>query len=52
MTLVDDGWTEKQAQGLLDSLRLTGVVPDWKPEHLQKLYDWCSAQRTQVRARR
>jgi hypothetical protein len=43
MTLVDDSWTEEQAQGLLDSLRIAGVVPDWKPEHLQKLYDWCSA---------
>jgi hypothetical protein len=43
MTLVDDGWTEEQGAGVLDSLRLTVVVPDWKLEHLQKLYDWCSA---------
>lgn len=42
MTLFDNGWTEEQAQGLLDSLKLTGAIPDWKTEQLQKLYDWCS----------
>jgi hypothetical protein len=44
MTLFDNGWTEDQAKGLIDSLKLTGGVPDWKPEHLQKLHDWCKAQ--------
>jgi hypothetical protein len=45
MALLDDGWTEEQAQGLLDSLGLSGPVPDWKPEHIQRLYDWCNARR-------
>jgi hypothetical protein len=44
MTLLDNGWTDEQAKGLLDSLKLTGGVPDWKREHLQKLHDWCSAR--------
>jgi len=43
MTLLDTGWTEEQAQGLLDSLKLIGGTPDWKPEHLERLRDWCSA---------
>lgn len=43
MGLLDDGWTEEQAKGLLDLLGLKGGVPDWKPEHLQKLREWCSA---------
>jgi hypothetical protein len=44
MTLVDFGWTEEQAAGLLDSLsRLSGSAPPWKPEHLKRLHDWCSA---------
>jgi Phage tail lysozyme len=42
MTLLDTGWTEEQAQGLLDSLKLGGGQPDWKPEHLQRLREWCS----------
>jgi len=40
MALLDDGWTEEQAQGLLDGLELSGSSPEWKPEHLQRLYDW------------
>jgi hypothetical protein len=44
MTLLDSGWTEEQAQGLLDGLGLSGSVPNWKPEHLQRLLDWCSAR--------
>ena len=43
MALLDNGWTEEQAQGLLDSLNLEGGTPKWKWEHLQKLRDWCSA---------
>jgi hypothetical protein len=43
MALLDKGWTEEQAQALLDSLNLVGGIPNWKPEHLQKLRDWCSA---------
>jgi Phage tail lysozyme len=43
MTLLDIGWTEEQAKGLLDSLKLNGSTPNWKSEHLQKLRDWCSA---------
>ena len=43
MLLLDNGWTEEQAQGLLDSLCLEGGMPRWKPEQLQKLRDWCSA---------
>jgi hypothetical protein len=46
MALLDDGWTEEQAMGLLDSLNLSGAVPHWKSEYLQKLYDWCSAHKT------
>jgi hypothetical protein len=42
MTVFDQGWTEEHAKGLLDSLKLTGGVPHWKPEHLQKLQHWCS----------
>jgi hypothetical protein len=41
MTFLDNGWTEEQAQGLLDKLNLTGGTPNWKPEHIQKLRDWC-----------
>jgi Phage tail lysozyme len=44
MTLLDNGWTEEQAKALIDCLKLTGGVPDWKPEHIQKLYDWCKSQ--------
>lgn len=40
--LIAQGWTQDQAQGLLDSLKLAGT-PNWKPEHLQRLHDWCSA---------
>ena len=43
MTLLDTGWTEEQAKGLLDSLRLRGGLPDWDSNYLQKLRDWCSA---------
>jgi hypothetical protein len=43
MTLFDNGWTEDQAKGLIDSLKLTGGAPDWKPEPIQKLHDWCKA---------
>jgi hypothetical protein len=43
MTLLDNGWTEEQAKGLLDSLKVVGAIPNRKPEHLQGLYDWCSA---------
>jgi hypothetical protein len=43
MTLLDQHWTEQQAQGLLDSLDLDGGPPKWKLEHLRRLRDWCSA---------
>jgi hypothetical protein len=43
MSLLDNGWTEQQAAGLLDSLGLEGGVPEWDPKYLQKLRDWCSA---------
>src|SRR4029450_607500 len=39
MTLLDTGWTEEQAQGLLDSLKLNGGMSEPKPEHLQRLRD-------------
>ena len=42
MTIFDNDWTEEQAQGLFDSLKLVGGVPNWKPEYLQKLREWCS----------
>jgi len=42
VAVFDYGWTEEQAKGLLDSLNLTGGEPNWKPEHLQKLREWCS----------
>ena len=44
MTLLDTGWTEEQAQGVLDSLKLNGGMPKWKPEHLQRLRDWSSTR--------
>ena len=43
MTLLDQDWTEQQAQGLVDSLNLDGGPPKWKPEHLWSLLEWCSA---------
>jgi len=43
MTLLDQDWTETHAQGLLDSLNLDGGPPKWKPEHLWRLLEWCSA---------
>ena len=36
------GWSEAQAQGLLDSLKLDGGTPNWKQEWLERLHDWCS----------
>jgi hypothetical protein len=50
MAFLDDGWTEEQAQGLLDSLKLSGAVPNWKHEHLQRLYDWCRANAKNYKA--
>jgi len=50
MALLDDGWTEEQAQGLLDGLELSSSSPEWKPEHLQRLYDWCSDRRKNPKA--
>jgi Phage tail lysozyme len=43
MTLLDNGWTEEQAQELISSLNLVGGPRYWKPEYRQKLHDWCSA---------
>jgi hypothetical protein len=43
MTILDQGWTEERVKGLLDVLNLVGGMPDWNPEHLEKLRDWCSA---------
>ena len=43
MTLLDNGWTDEQTQGLLHSLNLDGGTPKWKREHLQRLRSWCSA---------
>ena len=31
MSLLDDGWTEVQAIGVLDVLKLKGGTPNWKP---------------------
>ena len=45
MTLLDNGWTEEQAHGLLQSLNLDGGTPKWKREHLQRLRSWCSAHK-------
>lgn len=39
MTILDQGWTEEQAKGLLDVLNLVGGTPDWNPEQLEKLHD-------------
>lgn len=44
-TDLEDGWTEEQAQGLLDGLGLLGAVPNWKAEHLKRLYRWCTDHR-------
>jgi hypothetical protein len=43
MPLLDEDWTDAQIQGLLAALELVGAIPRWKPEHLQRLYDWCTA---------
>jgi Phage tail lysozyme len=43
MILLDQDWTEEQAQGLLDALNLDGGTPQWKSQHLKRLRDWCSA---------
>ena len=43
MNLLDNGWTEEQAQGLIESLNLDGGTPKWKWEHLQRLRSWCKA---------
>ena len=43
MTLLDQDWTEEQAQGVLDGLNLNGGIPRWKLEHLRRLNAWCSA---------
>ena len=43
MTLLDGDWTSQQAQGLLDSLKINCGVPDWKPEALKRLCEWCSS---------
>jgi hypothetical protein len=43
VAVFDSGWTEEQGKRLLDSLNLTGGEPDWKPEHLQNLRQWCGA---------
>jgi hypothetical protein len=45
MELLDQGWTEEQAQGLLDALEVSHSVPNWKPAYLQTLYDWCGQRR-------
>ena len=37
MTLLDQDWTEAQAQALLDSLNLDGGTPKWKSAHLKRL---------------
>jgi hypothetical protein len=42
MALLDKGWTEEQASGLLDCLELTEGVPNWNDEHLERLREWCS----------
>jgi hypothetical protein len=42
VTLLDSNWTPEQTQGLLDSLRLKCGMPDWRPEALQRLHNWCS----------
>ena len=44
MTVLDNGWTDEQARGLLDSLELNGPCPNWKPEHVQRLHEFCSAR--------
>src|SRR5262245_44734746 len=45
MAMLDQGWTEEQAQGLLDALEVSHSVPNWKPAYLQTLYDWCGQRR-------
>ena len=32
MALLDQGWTEEQAQGLLDALKVSNIVPSWKQD--------------------
>jgi hypothetical protein len=42
LTPPDSNWTPEQAEGLLDSLKLNRGLPDWRPEALKRLHDWCS----------
>lgn len=44
MKLLDNGWTEEQASGLLDSLKLNDSSSNWKPEHVQRLHEYCAAR--------
>ena len=48
MALLDNGWTDEQAQGLLHSLNLDGGTPKWKREHLQRLRSWWSMRLSSV----
>jgi len=43
VVLLDDGWTEEQAAGLLECLKLDGGIPDWNSKYLQRLKEWCVA---------
>ena len=42
--LLDEGWSTEQAQAILDKLILSDGIPDWKPQHLQRFKEWCTAQ--------
>jgi hypothetical protein len=42
VAVFDYGWTEEQAKGLSRQSQPHGGEPNWKPEHLQKLREWCS----------
>ena len=44
MRHLDNGWTEQQAIGLLDSLKLNASSPNWKAEHVQRLHEYCAAR--------
>ena len=43
--LLDEGWSPEQAQAVLDKLMLREGIPDWKPQHLKRLEEWCAAEK-------
>src|SRR5262245_66549884 len=43
MVIIDDDWTPRQDQFLLDRLKINCGLPDWKPEAPTRLCNSCSS---------